>query len=261
MNQNIKNMRRLTFLMLVFTGLLPSCSVKPDKSSVLEFLSDNVEVEPYSPFSDLSTDQVYLKVVDGSAVYYFNNVIPDTLGFAVDTINKFVTKEGAIVDTLWLTKDYAEFGDTTSEGFKEIFIPVEKYNRGHNAPPFNFIYQVRKTKSGGGSLDIAGSYKRGSATIIITKISTGNFVLSNGVNPPRKAPVIAYVDGDNKVSIPDTKIGAYQGSAGALTIRQSEFFKIRYSQIGGSPGAGDTLVYTYKRTDNSALNLVKLIRQ
>lgn len=259
MNLNIKNMHRLTFFMVVFTVLLSSCKKKTESSTVTEFKSDMVEVEPYSPYSGIETDQSYLKVIDGSNIYYFNNNIPDTLGFAVDTINKFRDKAGNIVDTLWLTKDYAEFGDTTSEGFKEVFIPVVKYNLGHNETPFNFTYNVRKTISNGGSLDLEGDYQKGAALLHITKISAGNFVLDNAFASPRITPVMIYVDGSNTVTMPDVKTGFYGGSAGALTVRQAQFYNIRYSQIGGSPGAGDTLVFTVKRTDVSGA-VTKLIR-
>lgn len=260
MNQNHINMRRLTFFMVAFTVLLSSCKKKTDASAQVEFKSDIVEVEPYSPYSGIETDQSYLKVIDGSNIYYFNDNVPDTLGFAVDTINKFRDKAGNIVDTLWLTKDYAEWGDTTSEGFKEVFIPVVKYNLGHNETPFNFTYNVRKTISNGGTLDLEGDYKNGASNVHITKISQGNFVLSNAFALPRVTPVMIYVDGSNTVTVPDVKSGFYGGSAGALTIRQTQFYNIRYSQIGGSPGAGDTLVMTVKRSDlNGAVT--RFVRQ
>jgi hypothetical protein len=260
MNLNTINMRRLTFFMVVFTVLLSSCKKKTESSTPTEFKSDFVEVEPYSPYSGIGPDQSYLKVIDGANIYYFNNNIPDTLGFAVDTTNKFRDKAGNIVDTLWLTKDYAEFGDTTSEGFKEVFIPVVKYNLGHNETPFSFTYNVRKTISNGGTLDLEGDYKKGSTLLHITKVSQGNFVLDNAFASPRITPVMIYVDASNTVTIPDVKTGFYGGSAGALTTRQAQFYAIRYAQIGGSPGAGDTLVFTVKRTDVAGA-VTKLIRQ
>lgn len=261
MNQNIKNMRRLTFLIVVFATLLVSCQKKAGSSTVVPFLNDFVEVEPYSPYSGIGPDQSYLKVIDGSNIYYFNNTIPDTLGFAVDTINHFQDKAGNIIlDTLWLTKDYAEYPDTTADGMYEVFIPVEKYDLGRNTTPFNFTYNVRHTIANGGSLDLSGDYKRSGSDVTITKISNGNFVLSNAFVPPRVTPVLINVDASNNITIPDVKTGFYGGSSGALTIRQAQFYNIRYSQIGGSPGTGDTLVVTVKRTDVTGA-VTKFIRQ
>jgi hypothetical protein len=261
MNQNIKNMRGLTFLMAALTVLLAaSCQKKAEQSNQLEFKNDFVEVEPFSPYSFIGPDQSYLKVIDGSNFYFFNNVIPDTLGYAVDTINKFQDINGNIVDTLWLTKDYAVFPDTTADGMYEVFIPVEKYNLGHNTTPFNFTYNVKHTISGGGSLDLEGDYTRSGSPVHITKISQGNFVLDNAFVPPRITPVLIYVDGSNTITIPDVKTGFYGGSTGALTIRQAQFYDIRYAQIGGAPGAGDTLVMTVKRTDLAGA-VTRFIRQ
>ncbi|MDB5226982.1 MAG: hypothetical protein JWN78_1175 [Bacteroidota bacterium] len=262
MNQNIKNMHRLTFLIVVFATVLVSCQKKAGTSSVVPFLSDFVEVEPYSPYSGNGIDQSYLKVIDGSNIYYFNNTVLDTIGFAVDTINHFKDKAGnSIFDTLWITKDYGTWPDTTAEGMYEVNFPVEQYDLGHNSIPLTFTYNVRKTISNGGSLDLSGDYTRNGSPVTITKISNGNFVLSNAFVPPRITPVMINVDASNKVSIPDVKTGFFPGSNGTpLTIRQAQFYNIRYSQIGGSAGAGDTLVVTVKRTD-VAPAITKFIRQ
>jgi hypothetical protein len=257
MNLNKINMQRLTIFSLVFfTILVSSCKKDTNTSTVTPFLSDYVEVDPF-------TDQGYLKVVDGANIYYFNGVIPDTIGFAVDEINKFVAKDGSIVDTLWLTKDYAEFGDTTSDGFKVVNVPIEKYNRGHNSTPMTFNYHVVHTISNGGSLDLEGTYHRisPSGTVDIFKVSAGNFVMETVFIPSRFQPGAVFVDASNTITIPDTYSGYYAGSFGALTIRQAMFFKIRYAQVGGSPGVGDTLLYSYKRTDVNAPVNVKLVRQ
>ena len=51
-------MSRLTVLMLAFTLMFAaSCQKKASTSNVLEFKSDVVEVEPYSPYSFEGTDQ------------------------------------------------------------------------------------------------------------------------------------------------------------------------------------------------------------
>jgi len=256
MKLNIKNMRKLIMLSIVFAGLVSACTKnKTPSSSVVSFLGqDAIEVNTFTDFG-------YLKVVDAAGNYqYFNNNLPDTLGFAVDTINKFVTLDGQVVDTLWLTRPYLGTVDTTSEGYRTIFVPVEQYNRGKISAPFAFNYQVAKVRSDEGSLDIAGSYKKGSATIVITKVGTGTYVMNNANAASISQPNVVYVKPDNTLEMPFNKTGFGLGTGGGAAIVNTAYYNISYTLAGASPGVGDTLRYTYKREARGAV-INTLIRQ
>ena len=255
MKINIKTMHKLIMLSLVFAAFLPSCTKnKTGSSNVNSFISqDNIEVEGF-------TNRGYLKVYTGSGNYlYFQDVIPDTLGFAADTVNKFITRDGRVVDTIWFTKDYLESPDTTSEGYRVLYIPVEKYNRGRIASTFEFNFQAASVRSDEGTLDIAGTYKKGAATITITKVGTGTYVIDNAVAASQTQPNVIYVKPGNSLEMPNNRTGFGLGTAGASADVTTAYYNISYSPSATSP-VGDTLRYTYKREARAPVK-VTLLRQ
>jgi len=242
-------------------------SCKKDKfqfSDSVTYKSDTIEVESFTPSGLNELSGEYLLVIDGATHLYFNGPIPDTLGYAVDPVNKYVTLDGQVVDTLWITKAYVPFPDTTAPGIYDVLIPIDKYNRGHVSPPLSFSLNIFNTSSNVGTLDLEGDYLRSGVPIHITKISQGNFACSNIRSGG--TPNMIYVHSDNSIEIPMILIGShisglptnYQAD---VSERHTQFYGIRYG-IKNPPtvGAGDTLIYFSKRV-GSAPALNRLFRQ
>lgn len=235
--------------------MLSSCKKENPDSTPVEFLSQDIQVYAF-------TEPSYLKVVNTDGSYqYFPDVIPDTLGFAWDTINKFIDIHGNLVDTLWVTKDYIPANtDTTSEGYRAVFIPIEKYNRGKIGLPFSFNHQVANAISSPGSLDIAGSYKKGTTSYTISKITEGTFLINKAyvLSGIPQANVI-YVNSDNTLTMPPQMTGFSWGSDGALAEVETFYYNLSYALKNATVGTGDTLNFTAKRTSRAAA-VNKLIR-
>jgi len=232
-------------------------------SDSVNFKTDAVEVQSFTPSGLNSLSPGYLLVIDGATHMYFNSNIPDTLGYAVDTINQFRTLDGRIVDTLWITKDYVPFPDTTSDGIHDVLIPIDKYNLGHVSPPLSFDLAVFSTSSNVGTLDLEGDYLRSGVPIHITKISQGNFAIDNIT---RGYPNMIYVRPDNVIEIPTILTGAHNTGLPTdyqadLSVRHNQFYDIRYGLLNPpTPGPGDTLIYSSKRIGSGPVTN-KLFRQ